>query len=113
MANVQRPRMTVNGWESTMVCTKDEYLEAKQARPKWHRRDYQMVADVLSDVLGETVAPINNDKSRLVSLTIVRNIEKRFADKFTEDNPRFDLEKFEEASTGAAYVMKEFASFLR
>ena len=72
-----------------------------------------MVADVLSDVLGETVAPINNDKSWLVSLTIVRNIEKRFADKFTEDNPRFDLEKFEESGTGVAYVMKELAMFLQ
>ena len=80
---------------------------------KWHRRDYQMVGDVLSDTLVETIAPINNDKSRLVSLTIVRNIEKRFADKFAEDNPRFDREKFEEAGTGVAYVMKEFASFLQ
>ena len=79
---------------------------------KWHRRDYQMIADVLSDVLGETIAPINNDKSRLVSLTIVRNIEKRFADKFAEDNPKFDREKFEDASTGVAQCMKEFDSFL-
>ena len=65
---------------------------------KWHRRDYQMVADVIADTVIEVVGPIRDTKSRMISMTIATNIRKRFEAIFAEDNPKFDREKFIEAS---------------
>ena len=65
---------------------------------KWHRRDYQMVADVIADTVIEVVGPIRDTKSRMISMTIATNMRRRFEVIFADDNPRFNREKFVEAS---------------
>lgn len=60
------------------------------------RRDYQLIADVLHEVMVEYVSPYETDYNKLPH-EIIGRIESAFVDKLTADNPNFDRIKFQNA----------------
>lgn len=98
-------------WETTLVCTKDEYLEAKQeyleakqTRPKWQRKDHQMVADVLAglaewerDLTIEVDDDGNSARSMEAYLFTLQVAYDRFVEVFSNDNERFNKAWFQKA----------------
>ena len=72
---------------------------------KWHRRDYELVANVIAEtcspnnerLLGEEPYSKQGQHQRMIAKNVASDMLMRFADKFADDNPRFNRGKFEQA----------------
>ena len=57
----------------------------------YSRQDYKLVADIISGAMSIFPGIRNN--------TVLVHLAAAFAKKFAEDNPRFDMERFDAACT--------------
>ena len=65
---------------------------------KWHRRDYQMVADVLKDTLNDVIdTPDQDQVLSAMHRYLVQVMGDKFTHVFMSDNERFDQDKFRQA----------------
>jgi hypothetical protein len=62
---------------------------------KWHRRDYQMVADVLKATLNDVPdTPDQDQELSAMHRYVVQVVRDKFTHVFLADNERFDQDKF-------------------
>jgi len=62
---------------------------------KWHRRDYQMIASVINEALGESL--YNGAVDAETKQRILQDIRDKFSYVFRVDNPEYQESLFREA----------------